>query len=124
MRDVVFRCYVEKRPGFDITAKAVQAEVKGILGLRDIDIRIFNRYDVQNLPGDKWPDVMNTVLNEPMCDICHEERLPALSSGARLLCIEPLPGQFDARSDSCEQCVQMLLGGERPIVRTARVYVI
>ena len=118
----IYRCYVEKRPGFDVTAKATQAELQAVLNLPEITVRIFNRYDVQN--STDWPYVKNTVLSEPMSDICCENDLPPLPPENKLLCVEPLPGQFDIRADSCEQCIQMLLGGQRPIVKTAKVYAI
>ena len=124
MEERVYRCYVEKRSGFDIAAKGVQAELSEFLGLPGVHVRFFNRYDIQNLPHDKWPAVMDTVLSEPMCDDYYEDLPPALSEGTRLLCMEPLPGMFDIRADSCGQCIQMLLGGERPVVRTARIYAI
>ena len=124
MEEMVYRCYVEKRNGFDMAAKAIQSELKEFLGLEGIHVRLFSRYDIQNLPRDKWADVMGTVLSEPMCDDYYEDRLPELPADARLLCMEPLPGMFDIRADSCGQCVQMLLGGRRPLVRTARVFAI
>ncbi|MCL2049469.1 MAG: phosphoribosylformylglycinamidine synthase [Defluviitaleaceae bacterium] len=118
---MVFRCYVENRPDYDVLAKIIQNELSETLRT-PLTLRIFNRYDIQHIPADKWQDVVSTVLSEPMSDICYQE-LPPMPE-ARLLCIEPLPGQFDARSDSCEQCIQMLLGGKRPVVRTAVVYAI
>ena len=124
MCNQVYRCYVEKGPGFDITAKALQSELADVLGIEKITVRIINRYDMQNLSAQAWPEVMSTVLSEPMCDKCFEEEMPPVSSSAKLLCIEPLPGQFDARTDSCAQCTQMLLGSERPLVRRAQIYVI
>ena len=124
MNKKVYRCYVEKRPGFDVEAKAIQIELAEVFNLPNINVRLFNRYDIQNLPQDKWPDVINTVLSEPMSDLYYEDNLPELSGEVHLLYIESLPGQFDVRTDSCAQCVQMLLGGEQPVVRTARVYAI
>jgi len=124
MSEKVYRCFVEKRPGFDVEAKALQSELSDVLGIMSLNIRIFNRYDIQNLTQDCWSSVKNTVLSEPMCDICFEDNLPSLKDGVKVLCVEPLPGQFDVRSDSCEQCFQMLLGGERPVVSAAKVFVI
>ena len=120
---------MEKKPGFDVAAKSVQNELSQLLPLPSVTVRIFNRYDIQNLPPDSWQLVMHTVLSEPMSDNCHEDFLPPLSDGVRLLYIEPLPGQFDMRADSCEQCIQMLLSeqcpsGQRPIVQTAQVFAI
>ncbi|MCL2294302.1 MAG: phosphoribosylformylglycinamidine synthase [Spirochaetes bacterium] len=117
----IFRCYMEKKNGFDTEARLIHTELTGFLGVKCAGVRLFHRYDVQNLSADNWPAVMNTVLSEPMSDICFEETLPALPANTRLLFIEPLPGQFDQRASACEQCIQMLLGGERPLVRSARV---
>jgi len=131
----IYRCYVEKRQGFDVEAKSLEAELREVLGIGAVSVRIFNRYDIkpvwesvsadlasQDFAQEHLDEVISTVLSEPMSDTHYKETLPELSS--RLLCIEPLPGQFDARADSCEQCVQMLLGGNRPIVRTAKVYAV
>ena len=125
----IYRCYVEKRPGFDVPAKAMQRELSMVLGTagkagKNVNVRLFNRYDIQNLPQDSWPSVMNIVLSEPVSDYCYEDALPQLAENTRLLYVEPLPGQFNIRADSCEQCIQMLLGGQRPVVRTALVYAI
>ncbi|MDR0294186.1 MAG: phosphoribosylformylglycinamidine synthase [Oscillospiraceae bacterium] len=124
LQEKLYRCYVEKRPGFDVAARALQTELSEVLRLPRVSVRLFNRYDVQRLPPRDWPSVMNTVLSEPVCDICYEDTLPPFPDGTRLLCVEPLPGQFDMRADSCEQCIQMLLGGRRPDARSARIYAV
>jgi len=124
MSEKVYRCFVEKRPGFDVEAKALKSELSDVLGIKNLHIRIFNRYDIQNLPSESWSTVCKTVLSEPMCDNYYEDSLPSFPLDVKLLCVESLAGQFDVRSDSCEQCIQMLLGGERPLVRTAKVFVI
>ncbi|MCL2013595.1 MAG: phosphoribosylformylglycinamidine synthase [Oscillospiraceae bacterium] len=118
----IYRCYVEKRPGFDVAAKSVQTELSEVLGLRKIQVRIFNRYDLQGFVHEQWESVINTVLSEPMSDVYYEEHLPPLPAKTRLLYIEPLPGQYDVRADSCEQCIQILVSGNRPVVKTAYVY--
>jgi len=122
--DKVYRCYVEKRQGFDAAAQAVQSELSEVLRLPNIKVRLFNRYDTQNIADDEWADIINTVLSEPPVDVYYEETLPPLPDETRLFYIEPLPGQFNARTDSCEQCIQMLLGGHRPVVKSALVYAI
>ncbi len=109
----ISRCYVEKRPGFNPAVQSLQTELSEIPGIKDVRIRIFNRYDIQGLPLDRWPAVRDTILSEPMCDRCYEDNLPDMPADTRILCVESLPGQFDVRADSCEQCIQMLLGGER-----------
>ena len=122
MSENVFRCFVEKKRGFDGAALSVQAELSEVLRLPHVKVRLFNRYDLQNLPPERWQEVLHTVLSDPTSDHCFEETLPPLSENTFLLCVESLPGQFDLRADSCEQCIQMLLVGQRPLVRTALVY--
>ncbi|MCL1882046.1 MAG: phosphoribosylformylglycinamidine synthase [Oscillospiraceae bacterium] len=129
----ILRCYVEKKSGFDVAAKAVQAELAEFLELKnpvDIEVRLFNCYDVQGVPSEHLKKVYNTVISEPVCDNIYEENLPDLAGkgDVRVLYVEPLPGQFDIRADSCEQCIQMLLSDSddaiRPKVKIAKVYVI
>ena len=67
----IYRCYVEKRPGFDIAAITIQSELSDVLGLADVSVRLFNRYDIQGIPHAKWPDIVTTVLSEPMSDTCY-----------------------------------------------------
>ena len=120
----VYRYFVEKKPGFDVAAKGIQTELSDFLRIPNVKVRLFNRYDVQNLPASRLTDVLSTVLSEPMCDLCYKDCLPPLPENISILCVEPLPGQFDIRADSCAQCIQMLLGGQRPVVRAAVVYAI
>ncbi|MCL2099605.1 MAG: phosphoribosylformylglycinamidine synthase [Oscillospiraceae bacterium] len=124
MFNKIYRCYTEKRPGFDIAAKALKSALSEVLKLPDIGLRLFNRYDVQGFAEDRWQDIINIILSEPMSDLYYEDNLPEIPDGSHVLCTEPLPGRFDVRADSCGQCIQMLLGGRRPAVKTALVYVI
>ena len=64
------------------------------------------------------------VFSEPQCDNCYDEELPALGEGVTVLAVESLPGQYDQRADSCAQCIQMITCGDRPLIRTARIYVL
>ena len=119
----VFRCYVEKRPGFDVEAGSTLRELRnqlGIAGLRGV--RLFNRYDVEGVDAAVYQAAQSTVFSEPQCDLLYEEHLPALGEEVRLLAVEALPGQYDQRADSCEQCIMLLAGVERPRVVNARVY--
>jgi len=122
MSKKVYRCFVEKKQKFDVAARSVQVELSEVLRLPRVQVRLFIRYDIQNLPPERWQEVLQTVLSDPISDHCFEETLPPLSENTLLLCVESLPGQFDQRADSCEQCIQMLLVGKRPLVRTALVY--
>ncbi|MDR1589847.1 MAG: phosphoribosylformylglycinamidine synthase [Oscillospiraceae bacterium] len=119
----VFRCYTEKKPGFDVPAAALLRDVRENLGLGRVEsVRIFNRYDVEGISADMYESVRTAVLSEPQADFCYDETPPDMDGGHWLLGVEALPGQYDQRADSCAQCIQMLTRSGRPAVRTASVY--
>lgn len=120
----VFRIYVEKKPQFAVEAKAVLADLKTSLRLDGLkNVRILNRYDAQGLSEEDFKLAIPTVFSEPPVDYVYSN-LPEIKDGQRIFAIEYLPGQFDQRADSCEQCIQLLTQGERCKIRNARVYII
>ena len=128
----LFRCYTEKKPGFDVEAKAVLDDLRGYLGLTALDsVRILNRYDVDGITNVIYSAARDTVLCEPQTDACYDECIPDLRPDDFMLIVEALPGQFDQRADSCSQCISLLMLGAHehvslyapPAVKTAKVYV-
>ena len=87
-------------------------------------VRLFNRYDAEGIDEATYRAARSGVFSEPQCDLCYDEELPALPEGSTVLAVESLPGQYDQRADSCAQCIQMITCGERPLIRTARIYVL
>ncbi len=123
--DKVFRCYVEKKPGFDGAGKALRRELTEELGVRGLTgVRILNRYDAQGLSEETYAAARNSVFSEPQVDAVYEEIFPVPGHPHALLAVEALPGQFDQRADSASQCIQLMAGGERPAVRCATVYLL
>ena len=121
----VFRCFVEKRPGFAVEAAGLLGELRGPLGLSGLaGVRILARYDVEGVDRQVYESARTTVLSEPQVDDIWDEVMPAPAGAHTLLAVEALPGQYDQRADSCAQCIQMMTGGERPTVRCASVYVL
>ena len=119
---MVSRIYVEKKPGFDVEAQQLKGELTEILGIKGIEaLRIINRYDVEGIDEELFRSCVPTVFSEPQVDVTYDE-LPA-SDGA-VFAVEFLPGQFDQRADSASECVQLIRRGERPAVRSAKVYMI
>ena len=120
----VFRIYVEKKPEFAVEAKSVLNDVKTALRLNNLEsIRILNRYDADKLPEKNFENAVNTVFSEPAVDVTYRE-MPSVSADEKIFAVEFLPGQFDQRADSCEQCIQMLTQGERCRVKNARIYIV
>ena len=119
---MVYRVYVEKKPGFDHEAAALYSELTSFLGIRGLTgVRILNRYDVENLDADLFEKAVPNVFSEPMVDTVTRE-LPEYTGA--IFAAEYLPGQFDQRADSAAQCIQLLEQVERPDVRTATVYIL
>ena len=117
---MVYRLYVEKKPGFDHEAQGLLAEIRSFLGVKNLNgLRVLNRYDVENLDPEIYRRAISGVFSEPQLDdVCEE-----LPEGADyVLAAEYLPGQFDQRADSAAQCIQLMAQCERPTVRTATVY--
>ncbi len=120
--DQVFRCFVEKRPGFQVEADNLLKNLKEQLDIPALTgLRLFRRYDAQGLSPAVYAQARETVFSEPMVDNCYDEALPELGA-CTLLAVESLPGQFDQRADSCAQCIGILTCGERPLVSAATVY--
>ena len=119
---MVYRIYVEKKQGFDHEAAALVREATDILEIGGIEkIRVFNRYDVEGLDRALFEKAVNTVFSEPQLDNATEE---IDTAGAVTFAVEYLPGQFDQRADSAAQCIQLISQGDRPTVRTARIYAV
>ncbi|MBQ3003798.1 MAG: phosphoribosylformylglycinamidine synthase, partial [Clostridia bacterium] len=119
---MVYRIFVEKKEGLAAEAQSLKNDLVSLLGIKHLtDVRVLNRYDVENIDGTLFASSVKTVFSEPQLDTVYSE----LPEGAdRLFAVEYLPGQFDQRADSAAQCIQILSHGERPTVRTAKVYLL
>ncbi len=119
----VRRVYVEKKPAFATKAKELLAEAGSYLGIGGVTgVRVLTRYDIENISEETYQKALITVFSEPPVDLVYEESFDA--KGAAVFSVEFLPGQFDQRADSAEQCVKLLNGEEDPVIRTAVTYVI
>ena len=117
----VKRIFVEKRPGFDVEASNLMADLKNNLGLKNIEkVRMINRYDISGLDGENFEKAKNTILSETNADTVYDEVLPQ-DNDFKVFAMEYLPGQYDQRADSAAQCVQLLTQGERPQVVSAKL---
>ena len=117
---MVYRVFVEKKEGLDNEAQGLLKEAKTLLGMECLEkVRLFNRYDAENITKELFDYAVKTVFSEPQLDIASDSvDLP----GAYVFSVEALPGQFDQRADSAAQCIQIISQGERPLIRAAKVY--
>ena len=119
----VRRVYVEKKEGFDIEAKHLLSDISDFLGISEAaGVRVLIRYDVQNLSDELYKQALRTIFSEPPVDTISEETFDA--KGGTVFTVEALPGQFDQRADSAEQCVRLIGAGDDVIIKCATTYVI
>ncbi len=117
---MVYRVFVEKKKELAFEAKGLLSDIKGLLGINALtDVRIFNRYDAENITEELFDYAIKTVFSEPQLD---KATKTFEVEGATVFAVEYLPGQFDQRADSAAQCIQIISQGERPVIRTAKVY--
>ncbi|MBQ4046235.1 MAG: phosphoribosylformylglycinamidine synthase, partial [Lachnospiraceae bacterium] len=120
----VRRIYVEKKEPFAVAAKGLRHEIRGYLGVDTVTgVRELIRYDVENVSDETWNKAVRTIFSEPPVDEVYENDYPR-SAEDFTFSVEYLPGQFDQRADSAEQCVKLLKADEEPVIRTATTYVI
>ena len=120
---MVNRLYVEKKPSEALEAKALCDDIRSFLGISKLkSVRIINRYDVQNIEEKIFERCKTTVFSEPQLDTVSDSL--SNTEGCHIFAVEYLPGQFDQRADSAAQCVQIVSQGERPVIRTAKVYLL
>ena len=118
---MVYRVYVEKKAGQTHEANALQREIQDFLGIHGLTgLRVVNRYDAENIDKELFDSAVNTVFSEPQVDTVFYEA----PRGDVVFAVEPLPGQYDQRADSAAQCIQIISQGNRPTIRTAKVYVL
>ncbi len=119
---MVYRVYVEKRPGFDVEAQALKQDLTAFLGIECLTgLRLLNRYDVEGVDQALFDESVGAIFAEPQIDDAYFD-LP--QGDWKAFAVEYLPGQFDQRADSAAQCIQLSSQREKPLVRTARVYLL
>ena len=120
---MVSRVYVEKKPGFDVEAQQLKNELTSILGVEGLEsLRLINRYDVEGISQELFDACVPTVFSEPQSDVASADFEAA--EGDAVFAVEFLPGQFDQRAASAAECIQLISQGERPEVRSAKVYIL
>ncbi len=120
---MVYRIYVEKKESLANEAKSLKKDITSLLGIKGLtNLRLLNRYDVEGISEELFENAVQNVFSEPQLDItsCEINK----NEGDIVFAVEFLPGQFDQRADSAAQCIQIISQGERPVVRTAKVYIL
>ena len=119
---MVYRIFVERKSGFEHEAMSLYNDVRDFLGIKELEkVRLINRYDVENIDEELFNYATKTVFSEPQTDKISDT---IDADGGTVFAVEFLPGQFDQRADSAAQCVQLISQKERPVVKTAKVYVL
>ena len=119
---MVYRVFTEKKKELAAEARALLNDINTLLQIKSVtSLRVINRYDAENITKELFDYAVNTVFSEPQLDITYSE---LENDGAAVFAVEYLPGQFDQRADSAAQCIQLISKGDRPLIRTAKVYML
>ncbi len=120
----VRRVYVEKKPEFAVKAGELREEISSYLSIDTVaNVRVLIRYDIENLSDETYKQALVTIFSEPPVDFVYEESFPQEENDT-VFSVEYLPGQFDQRADSAEQCVKLLNENEEPVIKSATTYVL
>ena len=120
----VRRIFVEKKPAYAVKAGELREELENYLGIHNVkNVRVLIRYDIENLSEETYKKALVTIFSEPPVDLVYEEEFTR-NPGDLVFSVEYLPGQFDQRANSAAECIQIISKGERPTVRTAKVYML
>ena len=119
---MVYRIFTEKKRELAAEARALLNDINTLLQIKSVtSLRVINRYDAENITKELFDYAVNTVFSEPQLDNTYSE---LENDGAAVFAVEYLPGQFDQRADSAAQCIQLISKGDRPLIRTAKVYML
>lgn len=120
---MVRRIFVEKKKGFDVEARSILEDLRENLSLDGLsEVRLINRYDVEGISDEEYNKARGLIFSEPPVDEAYDEKIE-INEG-KVFAVEFLPGQFDQRAASAEECISILTEKERPRVRSAKVYVL
>lgn len=118
------RVFVEKKHACAIEANHLLEDIRHNLRIESLeDLRILHRYDVENLGDQDFEQALFTIFAEKTVDELYIESYP-MDKQEVPFAVEYLPGQYDQRADSCEQCIKLLNKDADPIVRAAKVIVL
>ncbi len=120
---MVYRIFVEKKEGLQNEAVSLLSDINTLLGIKSVTrVRVINRYDVEGISKDIFDYACKTVFSEPQLDVFSEEIV--FDGNDSIFAVEYLPGQFDQRASSAAECIQFISKGEKPTVRSAKVYIL
>ena len=120
----MLRIFVEKKPGFDVEAQGLLADLRENLGMNSLrGVRIVNRYDIEGITEEEYKAAKPLVFSEPPVDFAYDETLTT-ADDETVIATEYLPGQYDQRADSAAVCVQILTQGVKPQVRVAKLVIL
>ena len=120
----VKRIYVEKKAPYAVRSGELMDDIDSYLGISSVSgVRVLIRYDIEGLKEETFKKACSYVFSEPPVDILYENEL-SLEPGDKMFSVEYLPGQYDQRADSAEQCVRFLDEEATPVIKTAVTYVI
>jgi len=122
--EAIRRIFVEKKPGYHVESQQLLQDIKENLGMKTLEnLRLLHRYDVDHITDDAYEKALHTIFSEPPVDKLFEESFE-MDKDETAFGIEYLPGQYDQRADSTEQCIQIINADQKPVVKSAKIIVL
>ena len=116
-----FRVFVEKKESFASEAKSLLKDLNSTLGLSLTGVRIVNVYDLFNMSTEELAIAKASVLAEVVSDHVYDTMDLA---NEIYFASEFLPGQYDQRADWAQQCLLLLTGNDKAVVKTGRMVIL
>ena len=113
------RLFVQKREAFRVEASSLLREFNENLSLSLRSLQLFTVYDLFGFSEELLEKCRYSVFGEKATDVVGE----AFPAGDRFLAVEYLPGQFDQRASSAEDCVHLIEPGASVTIKSARLLV-
>lgn len=124
LKIMIRRIFVEKKPSFAVEAEALLADLQINLGVKNLTrLRVVNRYDLEGISAETYESVKNLIMSEPPVDMVYDEELP-IDQDVKYFAVEFLPGQYNQRADSAAECIQIITQDNKPLVNSAKVYLL
>lgn len=114
------RIFVEKYPDFRVEARSLRDELNENLSLDLKELRLVNVYDLFGFTPELLESCRYSVFGEVVTDMVTDE---CDLYGCKYIAVEYLPGQFDQRAASAEDCVRLIDPAAQVSIRSSKLLI-
>ena len=117
---MIHRIYTERKPEFAFEARNLEKDLKELLALQIRAVRVINTYDAEGISDELLERAVKEVFSDPVID----NVLDSIPESDHVFRVSCLPGQFDQRGHSAEECISFLSPGSSPRVKSSKIYAV